>query len=150
MPKKDEIKEKDLPFPPATKKISMEAMAEAARKMGGNGNGNGSRKDDESDPKEDIVKNILSYLLDAEGMKLLQLTPIPRNAIFDIAFDITQRYILDENRIAARIPLSEIFMEAYLRAVRGANQMLPMAVQDMARTQIEGQSEVNPIDEFNR
>lgn len=122
------------------KKISMEntrplGTAVATKAAGGNGSKPTARS------AEDTVKYIVNYLVKAQDLELLQLTPIPKNAIFDLAYDVVQRAILDPERIKNRIPLSAIFFEAYLRGVRGANAMLSTGMISMAQTQVEGQAE---------
>lgn len=84
----------------------------------------------------EAVKSIVDHLINADDLKLLQITPIPRNVIFDIAYDVTQRAVLDTQRIALHIPLSKIFYETYLRAVRGADNMLLTGTLRLADSQI--------------
>ncbi len=87
--------------------------------------------------KQQMIMYLIDHMLLADDMQLLQLTPIPRNAIFDIAYDVTQRAVLDKYRIDNQIPLSAVFLEVYLRAIRGANNMLGIGMMDAARDQMQ-------------
>ncbi len=100
--------------------------------------------------RADIIKNIVDHLVNVVDInKLLQISPIPRTAIVDIVWDGVQRAILDKERINNRIPLSKIAMEIYLRAVRGSNGMLATALYSMGESQVQGQADANPMQEFN-
>ena len=99
--------------------------------------------------KADIIKNIVDHLINVNDLKLLQLTPIPRNVIIDIVWDGIQRAVLDKERIKEKIPLSKIAMELYLRAIRGSNGMLATSLYSMGEAQVQGQSDANPMDTFN-
>jgi hypothetical protein len=133
------------------KAISMEAKAQEAveierkpKRKAPTEQHNNSKED-----KVEIIKNIVDHLINVNDLKLLQLTPIPRNVIIDIVWDGIQRAVLDKERIREKIPLSKIAMELYLRAIRGSNGMLATSLYSMGEAQIQGQSDVNPMDTFN-
>ncbi len=100
--------------------------------------------------QEKALKEIVDHLVYAEDNYLLQLTPIPRNMVFDICYDITQRAVTDKTRIALGISLQDIFYEAYLRAMRGTHGGLSKGIMDMAGMQIQSQGDVDPSQEYNR
>jgi hypothetical protein len=99
----------------------------------------------------DVANDIVAHLVDADDeLKLLQLTPISKGEKFDIAFDIVQRDVMDEERIGKRIPLSKRFMEAYLRGTRGADADLSHSLMDMARSQVESKLDTEFADDKER
>ena len=100
--------------------------------------------------KQLALKELVDHLIYADEKYLLQLSPIPQNAVFDICYDVTQRAVLDKDRIDNRIPLSAIFYETYLRARRGANQMLARGFTDMAGMQIQAKGDVEPSNPLER
>jgi len=100
--------------------------------------------------KQLALKELVDHLIYADDEYLLQLSPIPQNAVFDVCYDVTQRAVLNKERIAKGIPLSKIFYETYLRARRGANQMLARGFTDMAGMQIQSKGDVEPVNLLER
>ena len=100
--------------------------------------------------KQLVLKELVDHLIYADDKYLLQLSPIPQNAVFDICYDVTQRALLDPIRIQNGIHQSQIFYETYLRARRGANQMLARGFTDMAGMQIQAKGDVEPTNQLER
>ena len=100
--------------------------------------------------KQLALKELVDHLIYADDKYLLQLSPIPQNAVFDICYDVTQRALLDPIRIQNGIHQSQIFYETYLRARRGANQMLARGFTDMAGMQIQAKGDVEPTNQLER
>lgn len=134
---------------PKSKKISLETSRETTKKETERLTVSSS-KDGSGTTIGDAVKDIVSHLINAEDMRLLQLSPVPRNTVFDIAYDVTQRAIMDKTRIVNQTPLSAIFLEAYLRLIRGADKMLATSMMDMGRTQLEVKVEDTYASEVDR
>jgi hypothetical protein len=111
---------------------------------------NANNGDENVTEKQLALKELVDHLIYADDEYLLQLSPIPQNAVFDVCYDVTQRAVLNKERIAKGIPLSKIFYETYLRARRGANQMLARGFTDMAGMQIQSKGDVEPVNLLER
>ncbi len=98
----------------------------------------------------DAVITIVNHYINAKEEELLQLTKVPKNVVFDIAYDITQRAILDKQRIEARIPLSQIFLEVWLMGIRGADGTFADKLMDTGQSQITSMAERNEWEQHER
>jgi hypothetical protein len=89
------------------------------------------------DPQRQAALTIVNYYINASECDLLQLVKLPKSMAFDIAYDVMQSSILDEQRKLNRIPLKTIFREAWLMAMRGAEGKLADSVYSTGQAQVE-------------
>lgn len=98
----------------------------------------------------DAVITIVNHYINAKEEELLQLTKVPKNVVFDIAYDVTQRAILDKQRIAARIPLSAIFLEIWLMGIRGADGSFADKLMDTGQSQVQAMADRESYESHER
>jgi hypothetical protein len=93
---------------------------------------NGQTGSSDADAKRDIIQRVL----DATGLNLLQMTSISKNQVFHTASMIMRSSILDQNRIKNWIPLSTIWLEAFLCGRRGSDPTFKVGILNWGNEQI--------------
>lgn len=95
----------------------------------------------------DALKDIIVRVLDAKGLNLLQLTSVSKNQVFHIASMVMRASILDQERIKNWIPLSSIWLEAFLCGRRGADPTFKVGVLNWGNEQISSSGTEEEISE---
>lgn len=95
----------------------------------------------------DAQRDIIQRVLDAQGLNLLQMTSISKNQVFHIASMVMRASILDSERIKKWIPLSSIWLEAFLCGRRGSDPTFKVGILNWGNEQISNSGEVETDDE---
>lgn len=103
------------------------------------GNIRNKSRNDDKDKDHLAAITIVNYYLRASDCELLQLVKLPKSMAFDLAYDVMQSSILDEERINKRITLKSVFREAWLMIMRGAEGKFAESVYSTGHTQVEAE-----------
>ena len=95
----------------------------------------------------DALRDIIVRVLDAKGLNLLQMTSISKNQVFHIASMVMRASILDKERINKWIPLSSIWLEAFLCGRRGSDPTFKVGILNWGNEQISNSSAEEQIED---
>ena len=95
----------------------------------------------------DALRDIIVRVLDAKGLNLLQMTSISKNQVFHIASMVMRASILDKERINKWIPLSSIWLEAFLCGRRGSDPTFKVGILNWGNEQISNSGTEEQIED---